>query len=75
MLAKVCLVHYVSVPSKLWRLAYAVHGEAEKADCAATHVRMQASQKTQTSATQELLGLLMLQASSPEMMAPMEIEV
>src|SRR2546425_5797418 len=75
MLAKVCLVHYVSVPPKLWRLAYAVHGEAEKVDCAATHVRMQASQKTQTSATQELLGLLMLQASSPEMMAPMEIEV
>src|SRR3989449_8494544 len=75
MLAKVCLVHYVSVPPKLWRLAYAVHGEAEKADCAATPVRLQAAQKTQTSATQELLGLLMLQASSPEMMAPMEIEV
>jgi hypothetical protein len=75
MLAKVFLVHYVSVPPKLWRLAYAVHGEAEKADCAAAHVRMQAAQKTQTSATQELLGLLMLQASSPEMMAPVEIEV
>jgi len=75
MLAKVFLVHYVSVPPKLWRLAYAVHGEAEKADCAATPVRTQAAQKTQTSATQELLGLLMLQASSPEMMAPVEIEV
>ena len=75
MLAKVCLVHYVSVPPKLWRLAYAVHGDAEKADCAATPVRMQSTQKTQTSATQELLGLLMLQASSPEMMAPLEIEV
>jgi hypothetical protein len=75
MLAKVCLVHYVSVPPKLWRLAYAVHGDAEKADCAATPVRMQSTQKTQTSATQELLGLLMLQASSPEMMAPVEIEV
>src|SRR5712691_8608592 len=75
MLAKVCLVHYVSVPPKLWRLAYAVHGDAEKADCAATPVRMQSTQKTQTSATQELLGLLMLQASSPEMMAPVEIAV
>jgi hypothetical protein len=75
MLAKVFLVHYVNVPPKLWRLAYAVHGEAEKADCATTHVRMQAAQKTQTSATQELLGLVMLQAGSPEMMAPVEIEV
>jgi len=75
MLAKVFLVHYVNVPPKLWRLAYAVHGEGEKADCAATHVRMQATQKTQTSATQESLGLLMLQAGSPEMMAPVEIEV
>src|ERR1700694_799544 len=75
MLAKVCLVHYVSVPPKLWRLAYAVHGDAEKADCAATPVRMQAAQKTSTTVTQELLGLLMLQSSSPEMMAPEEIEV
>lgn len=75
MLAKVCLVHYVSVPPKLWRLAYAVHGDAEKADCAATSVHMQAAQKTLTTVTQELLGLLMLQASSPEMMAPEQIEV
>src|SRR6267378_3963843 len=75
MLAKVCLVHYVSVPPKLWRLAYAVHGEAEKADCAALPVRMQAAQKTSTTATQELLRLLMLQSSSPEMMAPAQIEV
>jgi hypothetical protein len=75
MLAKVCLVHYVSVPPKLWRLAYAVHGDAEKADCAATPVHMQAAQKTMTTATRELLGLLMLQASSPEMMAPEQIEV
>src|SRR5712691_2841205 len=75
MLAKVFLVHYVSVPPKLWRLAYAVHGNAEKADCAALPVRMQAAQKTSTTATQELLGLLMLQSSSPEMMAPEQIEV
>src|SRR5216684_8815413 len=59
MLAKVCLVHYVSVPPKLWRLAYAIHGEAEKADCAATPVRVH-GHKTATTATQELLGLLML---------------
>jgi hypothetical protein len=75
MLAKVCLVHYVSVPPKLWRLAYAVHGDAEKADCATTPVHMQAAQKTLTTVTQELLGLLMLQSSSPEMMTPEQIEV
>jgi hypothetical protein len=75
LLAKLCLVHYLSVPPKLWRLAYAVHGDAEKADCAATPVRMHAAQKTSTSATQELLRLLMLQASAPEMMAPEQIEV
>ncbi len=74
-LAKVCLVHYVSVPPKLWRLAYAVYGDAEKADCAATPVRMQAAQRTSTTVTRELLGLLMLQSSSPEMMAPEQIEV
>jgi hypothetical protein len=75
MLAKVCLVHYVSVPPKLWQLAYAVHGDAEKANCATTPVHMQAAQKTLTTVTQELLGLLMLQSSSPEMMAPEQIEV
>jgi len=74
-LAKVCLVHYVSVPPKLWRLAYAVHGDAEKANCATTPVHMQAAQKTLTTVTQELLGLLMLQSSAPEMMTPEQIEV
>lgn len=74
-LAKVCLVHYVRVPPKLWRLAYAVYGDAEKANCAATPVHLQAAQKTLTTATQELLGLLMLQSGSPEMMAPEQIEV
>jgi hypothetical protein len=75
MLAKVCLLHYVSVPPKLWRLAYAVHGDAERANCAATPVHMHADQKTLTTATRELLGLLMLQSGSPEMMAPEQIEV
>lgn len=75
MLAKACLFRYVRVPPKLWRLAYAVHGDAETADCAVTPVRMHAAQKTSTTVTQELLRLLMLQSSSPEMMAPAQIEV
>ena len=74
-LAKVCLIRYLSVPPKLWQLAYAVHGDAEKAGCAATPVRMHAAHKTLTTVTQELLRLLMLQSSAPEMMAPEQIEV
>lgn len=75
MLGKVCLVHYVSVPPKLWQVAYAIHGDTEKANCSATPIHLQAAQKTLTTATRELLGLLMLQSSSPEMMAPEQIEV
>ena len=74
-LAKIYLVRYFSVPPKLWRLAYAVHADAEKAGCAATPVRMHAAQKTSTSVTQELLRMLMLQSSSPDMMSPEHVEV
>jgi len=75
MLAKVYLLRYFSVPPKLWQLAYAVHGDAEKAGCATTPVRMHTAQKTSTTVTQELLRMLMLQSSSPEMMPPEHIEV
>jgi hypothetical protein len=74
MLAKIYLVRYFSVPPKLWQLAYAVHGDAEKAGCATTPVRLHATQKTATTVTQELLRMLMLQTSSPEMMPPEQIE-
>src|SRR5882762_39974 len=75
MLAKAYLLRYFSVPPKLWQLAYAVHGDAEKAGCATTPARMHTAQKTSTSVTQELLRMLMLQSSSPEMMPPEHIEV
>src|SRR5258706_6655920 len=74
-MAKHHLAHYLSVQPKLWQLAYAVHIGAEKADCAAKPIRMHAAQKASTTVTQELLRLLMLQSSSPEMMAPEQIEV
>jgi hypothetical protein len=74
-LAKICLVRYLSVPPKLWQLAYNVHGDAEKAGCAAMPVRMHAAHKTITTVTQELLRLLMLHASAPDMMTPEQIEV
>ncbi|MGH8642729.1 MAG: hypothetical protein ACRET6_13535 [Burkholderiales bacterium] len=73
-LAKIYLLRYFSVPPKLWRLAYAVHGDAEKAGCATTPVRLHAAQHTTTTVTQELLRMLMLQSSSPDMMPPEQIE-
>jgi len=75
MLAKACLVRYHAVPPSLWRMAYSVHERAEKADCAATSVRIHAAQHLASSPTQELLQLLMLQSCAPEMLAPAEIEV
>jgi hypothetical protein len=73
-LTKLYLLRYFTVPPKLWQVAYAVHAEAEKAGCATTPVRMHAAQKTTTTVTQELLRMLMLQASSPEMMRPEQID-
>ena len=74
-LAKACLVRYHAVPPSLWRMAYSVHERAEKAGCASTPVRVHAAQHLASSATQELLQLLMLQSAAPEMLAPAEIEV
>ena len=74
-LATLCLLRYLSVPPKLWWLAYAVHGDAEKANCAATPVRSYPGQKTSTTAAQELLCLLMLHSSAPALMAPEQIEL
>ncbi len=74
-LAKVCLVHYLNVPPQLWRLAYSVHAGAEKGGVATTPVSLHSMHKTATTVTQELLRLLMLQMSAPEMLAPEQIEV
>jgi len=74
-LAKLHLLHYASVPSRLWRVAYAVHANAEKAGFAATPVHAQADAHVTTTVEQELLRLLMLRVSAPDMMAPEQIEV
>ena len=73
MLAKAYLLRYYSVPRGVWKLAYAIHRRAEKAGSAKTPVRVHAN--LTSSATQELLRLLMLSASAPELMAPDQIEV
>ena len=75
MLAKTYLFHYQSIPEKLWRLAYAVFLDAEEAGCAATPVRMHAAYKTASTVNAELLRLLLLQSSAPDMLPPEQIEV
>jgi hypothetical protein len=75
MLAKAHLLRYLVVPAAAWKLAYTVHGQSEKAGCANTVVRVRAAQHVASSATQELLRLMMLQACAPEMLSPAEIEV
>lgn len=73
--AKICLVHYASVPRNLWRLAYSVHAHAEKAGCTMIPVKARSDLRTVVTVEQELLRLLMLQVSAPDMMAPEHIEV
>jgi len=75
MLAKICLVHYAGVPRSLWRLAYELHARAEEIGSAATPVKADADQRKVTTVEHELLRLLMLQVSAPDMMAPEHIEV
>lgn len=73
--AKVGLIHYSRAPGSLWRLAYSLHARAEGAGCAELQVRAHSDQRTVTTVSQELLRLLMLQMSSPDMLAPEQIEV
>jgi hypothetical protein len=75
LLLKFHLVRYLGVPPNLWHMAYAVHRMAEAAGCAAIPVRLHATQKSATSVNHELVRLLMLQSSSPEMLTPGQIEV
>ena len=74
-LAKLHLVHYATVPGKVWQVAYSIHAEAEKAGFAATPVRAQSGQRTMTTVEHELLRLVMLCVSAPDMLAPEQIEV
>ncbi|MDH3320839.1 MAG: hypothetical protein OEO84_14270, partial [Betaproteobacteria bacterium] len=73
-LAKIHLVHYESVPGKLWQVAYAIHAAAESAGCSTLQVHAQSDHRTMTTVEQELLRLLMLRVSAPDMMAPEQIE-
>jgi len=74
-LAKIYLVHYESVPGRIWRVAYAIHAAAEKANCASAPVHARADRHAMTTVEQELLRLLMLRICAPDMMPPAQIEV
>jgi len=74
-LAKIYLLHYESVPGRLWRVAYAIHAAAENARCASAPVHARADRHVTTTAEQELLRLLMLRVSDPDMMAPEQIAI
>jgi hypothetical protein len=74
-LAKLHLVHYAKIPGKVWKVAYAIHANAEKNGFATTPVHSQSGDRTMTSVEQEFLRLLILQLSAPDMMAPEQIEV
>ena len=75
LLAKSYLLHYMSVPPKVWRLAYALHASAEDAGCAGIPAAaMHGARKTSSTANAELLRLLMLQAASPDMLPLEQIE-
>ena len=74
-LVKLHLFHYAPVPAKLWHIAYAIHASAEKNGFATTPVQAHADDHTMTSVEQELLRLLMLCVSSPDMLDHEQIEV
>jgi len=74
-LAKICFVHYVGVPSSVWRLAYALYARAEEIGSAASPVKADADPKKVTTVEQEFLRLLMFQVSAPDMLAAEQIEV
>lgn len=73
-LAKLHLMHYAFVPGRLWHVVYSLHASAEKAGFATTPVHAHSDARTTTTAEQELLRLVMLYVSAPDMLAPQEIE-
>jgi len=75
MLAKLCLIHYAEAPADLWQRAYALHAGAEDAGCANIAVPPHRSQRISTTATQDLLRLLMVHVAAPESLASEQIEV
>jgi len=73
-LAKLHLIHYSRMPRNIWRVAYKIHSSTEKHGFATTSVHAPAGHPGMTTVEQELLRMLMLQVSAPDMMTPQQIE-
>lgn len=73
-LAKLHLVHYSRMHRNIWRVAYKIHSSSEKHGFATRSVHAPAGHAGMTTVQQELLRLLMLQVSAPDMMTPQQIE-
>ena len=74
-LVKLHLIHYACIQDKLWHIAYTVHASAEKNGFATASVQAHAGDHAMTSVEQELLRLLMLRVSAPDMLTPEQVEV
>ena len=75
MLAKLCLIHYIDAPPSLWKHAYSVHAGAEAHGCANIAVHPHRSERISTTATQDLLRLLLVHVAAPETLASEQIEI
>ena len=75
LLVKVCLMRYQDVPLALWKRAYSVHARAEAGRFATTAAHLDATQQTATTVTDELLRMLLLHESMPDMLAPEQVEI
>jgi len=73
-LAKLHLLHYSRMPRKLWRVAYKIQSSAEKHGFATTSTHAVSGHQGTTTVEQELLRMLMLQVSEPDMLTPQQIE-
>ncbi|UCH50004.1 MAG: hypothetical protein JSU95_09755 [Betaproteobacteria bacterium] len=74
-LVKLHLFHYADVPEKLWHITSTIHASAEKNGFSTTPVQAYSGDHTMTSVEQELLRVLMLHVSMPDMLDAEQIEV
>jgi hypothetical protein len=73
--AKVLRLRYVAVDERLWKTLFDLYKMSEEAGCDNQQIRSYADDTAATTARQELLRALMLDAVAPESMPPAQIEL
>lgn len=73
--AKVRRLRYLEVPAQLWQKLFDLYRTGEDAGCNNLRVTAYAGETLQTTARQELLRALMLDAAAPESMSPPQTEL